>query len=96
MTCTRAETEEQVIEEYTDNMAEGIQSLIFIFNPDYIVLGGDISQYSDVFSKGLSARIFGNNEFYKEGDVKILFSSLKDDSNILGAAILPVLDKLGF
>lgn len=85
----------QVIEEYIDNLAEGIQNLIFIFNPDYIVIGGDISQYSNIFSSGLSERIFGNNEFYKEGDVTILFSNLKEDSNILGAALLPVSDRYG-
>jgi predicted NBD/HSP70 family sugar kinase len=86
----------EVIEEYIDNLAEGIQSLIFIFSPDYIVIGGDISEYSNIFSSALSKRIFGNNEFYKEGDVKILFSSLKNDSNILGAALIPILDSFGF
>jgi predicted NBD/HSP70 family sugar kinase len=86
----------QVIEEYIDNLAEGVQSLIFIFNPDYIVIGGDISKYSVIFSSKLSSRIFGNNEFYKEGDVKILFSGLGSDSNILGAAMIPILDSFGF
>lgn len=86
----------QTIEQYIENLAEGIQSLIFIFNPDYIVIGGDISQFSDVFNSKLSGRIFGNNEFYKEGDVKILFSGLRGDSNILGAALIPILDSFGF
>ncbi|SKA73521.1 Sugar kinase of the NBD/HSP70 family, may contain an N-terminal HTH domain [Clostridium sp. USBA 49] len=85
-----------VIEEYIDNLAEGIQNLIFIFNPDYIVIGGEISKYSDIFSKKLSNKVFNSNEFYKEGDVNILFSSLGDDSNILGAALIPILDKFGF
>lgn len=86
----------EVIEEYIDNLAEGIKNLIFIFDPDYIVIGGDISEYSAIFSRKLSGKIFGNDEFYKEGDVKILFSSLKNDSNILGAALIPVLDNFGF
>jgi predicted NBD/HSP70 family sugar kinase len=85
-----------VIEEYIDNLAEGIQNLIFIFNPDYIVIGGEISKYSDIFSKKISNKVFNSNEFYKEGDVNILFSSLGDDSNILGAALIPILDKFGF
>lgn len=86
----------EVVEQYIDNLAEGIQNLIFIFNPDYIVIGGDISKYSKIFSEKLSGRIFESNEFYKEGDVKILFSSLRDDSNILGAALIPVMDSFGF
>jgi predicted NBD/HSP70 family sugar kinase len=86
----------QVVEEYIDNLAEGIQSLIFIFNPDYIVIGGEISKYSDILNKKLDDKILNNNEFYKEGDVRILFSSFGSDSNILGAALIPILDSLGF
>ena len=85
-----------VVGEYMDSLAEGIQSLIFIFNPDYIVIGGEISKYSDIFSEKLSGKIFGNNEFYNEGDVNILFSSLGNDSNILGASLIPILDNFGF
>jgi predicted NBD/HSP70 family sugar kinase len=85
----------KVIEEYIDNLAEGIESLVFIFNPDYIVIGGEISKSSGVFSQKLSNKIFSNNEFYSEGDASILFSSLGEDSNILGASLIPVLDSFG-
>lgn len=86
----------QVVEEYIEDLAEGIQSLIFIFNPDYIVIGGEISRYSDILNQKLSDRIFNNNEFYKEGDVSILFSCFGSDSNILGASLIPILDNFGF
>lgn len=86
----------QVVEEYIDNLAEGIQSLVFIFNPDYIVIGGEISKYSHIFNEKLTNKIFNNNEFYKEGDVSILFSSFGSDSNILGASLIPILDSFGF
>lgn len=85
----------KVVEEYIDNLSEGIESLVFIFNPDYIVIGGEISKYSEVLSQKLSDKIFSNNEFYNEGDVSILFSSLGDDSNILGASLIPVLNSFG-
>lgn len=85
-----------VIEEYIDNLAEGIESLIFIFNPDYIIIGGEISRYSNILKHRLSSKIFNNNEFYKEGDVNILFSSLGSDSNILGASLIPILNSFGF
>lgn len=85
----------KVVEEYIDNLSEGIESLVFIFNPDYIVIGGEISKYSEVLSQKLSDKIFSNNEFYREGDVSILFSSLGDDSNILGASLIPVLNSFG-
>jgi predicted NBD/HSP70 family sugar kinase len=86
----------QVVKEYLEILTEGIQSLVFIFNPDYIIIGGEISKYSDIFSQRLSSMILSNNEFYKDGDVNILFSSLGDDSNILGASLIPILDSFGF
>lgn len=86
----------QVVEEYIDYLAEGIESLIFIFNPDYIVIGGEISKHSDILKNKLSSKIFSNNEFYKEGDVTILFSNFGSDSNILGASLIPILDSFGF
>lgn len=85
-----------VMEDYIDNLAEGIQSLVFIFNPDYVAIGGEISKYSDILDDKLTNKIFNNNEFYKEGDVRILFSSFGSDSNILGASLIPILDSFGF
>jgi predicted NBD/HSP70 family sugar kinase len=86
----------EAVEEYINYLAEGIQSLIFIFNPDYMVIGGEISRYSNIFSHKLSSKIFSGNEFYKEGDVSILFSCFGSDSNILGAALIPIMDSFGF
>lgn len=86
----------QVIDRYIENLAEGIGNLIFIFNPDYIVIGGEISEYSDIFQNKLTKRIFSNNAFYNEGDVEILFSKLGTDSNILGAALIPIIEGFGF
>jgi predicted NBD/HSP70 family sugar kinase len=86
----------QTVQDYIENLAHGIQNLIFIFNPDYIVLGGEISKYASIFSQELSNKVFGSNEFYNEGDVSILFSSLGSDSNILGASLIPILDSFGF
>lgn len=81
-----------IVEQYIQDLAEGIQNLIFIFNPDYIIIGGYISKFSDVFQKKLTSRIFEKNEFYSEGDVNIVFSLLGKDSNILGASLIPILE----
>ncbi len=86
----------KVIEQYIEDLAEGIQNLIFIFNPDYIVVGGDISKYSNIFQDKISDRIFEKNEFYSKGDVNILFSLLGNDSNILGASLIPILENFKF
>lgn len=81
-----------IIEQYIKDLSEGIQNLIFIFNPDYIIIGGDISNFSHVFQEKITSRIFEKNEFYSEGDVNIIFSLLGKDSNILGAALIPILE----
>ncbi|MFL0268679.1 ROK family protein [Candidatus Clostridium radicumherbarum] len=86
----------KVMNRYLEDLAEGIGNLIFIFNPDYIVIGGEISKYSSIFQDKLIELIFKNNEFYKIGDVEILFSSLGEDSNILGAALIPIFQSFGF
>lgn len=86
----------KVIERYIEDLAEGIGNLNFIFNPDYIVIGGEISKYSNIFEEKLKNKIFNSNEFYSEGDVEILFSTLEGNSNILGAALIPILEGFGF
>lgn len=84
----------RVMERYLEDLAEGIGNLIFIFNPNYIVIGGEISKYSKIFQDKLVEIIFNNNEFYKKEDVEILFSTFGEDSNILGAALIPIFKAL--
>jgi predicted NBD/HSP70 family sugar kinase len=84
----------KVMERYLEDLAEGIGNLIFIFNPNYIVIGGEISKYSNIFQDKLVEIIFNNNEFYKKEDVEILFSTFGEDSNILGAALIPIFKAL--
>lgn len=87
---------QKIVEQYIDNLAEGIQNLIFILNPEYIVIGGEISRFKDVFHGMLKKKIFDNNAFYEDGDVDILFSKLGKDSNVIGAALIPVLETYGY
>jgi predicted NBD/HSP70 family sugar kinase len=84
------------IENYIEYLAEGIQNLVFIFNPEYIVIGGEISKYPEIFEKKLLLNLFSNNEFYKQNDISILFSSLGSNSNILGASLIPILNTYNF
>lgn len=86
----------EVMNRYLEDLTEGIGNLIFIFNPDYIVIGGEVSKYASIFQEKLNELIFKNNEFYKAGDVEILFSSLGEDSNILGAALIPIFQSFDF
>jgi predicted NBD/HSP70 family sugar kinase len=80
--------------EYFDNylniLAVGLQNIILVFDPDYIVLGGEISEFSQFYLDVLRGKVFEENKFYSKSDLKILPSSLQGDSSILGAALLPL------
>jgi predicted NBD/HSP70 family sugar kinase len=80
--------------EYFDNylniLAVGLQNIILVFDPDYIVLGGEISKFSQFYLDVLRGKVFEENKFYSKSDLKILPSSLQCDSSILGAALLPL------
>lgn len=81
---------EKCLNNYLNNLASGIQNIVLIFDPHYIVLGGEISGYSDVYLDSLKDKIFDENEFYNRGDFKLFPSRLKRNSSILGAALLPI------
>lgn len=82
-------------EKYLDYLAVGIQNIILIMDPHYIVIGGDISNYEEFLLPPLKDRIFKDNNFFSEDDLKLLTSRFKEDSSIIGAAILPI-EKLFF
>ncbi|KHD35456.1 ArsR family transcriptional regulator [Clostridium acetobutylicum] len=81
---------EKCLNNYLNNLASGIQNIVLIFDPHYIVLGGEISGYADVYLDSLKDKIFDQNEFYNRGDFKLFPSRLKRNSSILGAALLPI------
>lgn len=85
----------KVLEDYIKYLSVGIVSILFMFNPSDIIIGGEISKYSNIILEKLKENIFRDNSFYKEEDINIIFSSLGTDSNIIGAAYIPIIEKLG-
>lgn len=80
-----------VWEEYLNYLAVGIQNIILILDPHYIVIGGEISQYEEILEH-LKEKVFIKNNFYNENDTKIMTSTLKGNASILGASLLPLQD----
>lgn len=72
---------------YLNALAVGIQNIIIIFDPHYVVIGGEVSEFADYFLENLKGKIFVENSFYTKHDLEIFSSKLKKDSSILGAAI---------
>lgn len=91
--CSGSSSAQEVLNEYIDSLSAGLQNLMNIFDPDYIVIGGEISKY-DFLLPVLCKKVFSNNAFYIERDVEILFSSLGENSSILGASLIPIEEAL--
>ena len=83
----------EVFDEYLDYLAIGIRNIILIQDPHYVVIGGVISSFEEFFLKPLHEKVFIDNNFYTSDDLKVIWSTLKQDGYILGASLLP-LDKI--
>ncbi|OHD75677.1 MAG: hypothetical protein A2V99_11425 [Spirochaetes bacterium RBG_16_67_19] len=79
----------KIWERYLDYLAIGISNLLLCYDPHYVVIGGEISQFDELLLEPLKKRIFARNKFYKGDDLEILISSLKDNAAVLGAGLLP-------
>ncbi|MBZ4666904.1 MAG: hypothetical protein PWP07_144 [Epulopiscium sp.] len=91
----RNQTEARAVwEEYLNYLAVGIQNIILILDPHYIVIGGEISRYDEILEP-LKEKVFIENTFYSKQDIKIMTSTLKGNASLLGASLLP-LQKLFF
>jgi predicted NBD/HSP70 family sugar kinase len=80
----------EVFDGYLDHLAIGIQNIILIQDPHYVIIGGILSLFEEFFLEPLQEKVFVENSFYDRADVKIMCSTLKEDASILGASLLPL------
>ena len=74
-----------IIEEYTDYLAEGVLNYCNIFRPDRIVIGGGISYVPEIIEI-VKNKCYKQNYGYKNSDkVEIIPAKLKNDAGIMGA-----------
>lgn len=79
----------EIFDEYLDYLALGIQHIILIQDPHYVIVGGDLSRFEEYFLEPLKAKILVENSFYDNSTVEIICSTLKEDAFVLGASLLP-------
>ena len=70
----------KVLSEYLDILAIGIKSLVYVLDPDVIVLAGGITKDGDLFIDELRKRV--------NMDVKLEISTLQNEAGAYGAAML--------
>lgn len=82
------EVAETVFQEYIKYLGDGIISVLYIFRPEVISIGGGISQASQLW-RPLMEYIAANSNWKKrDKQVKICKATLGNDAGIIGAAYL--------
>ena len=76
-----------VVHSYRKTLGRFLGSLNSIFNPDFFVLGGGVSQQPLIY-EGLGDLAL-QNSYVQSAPIQIYQSQLGDSSGVLGAAFLP-------
>lgn len=74
---------------YLNYLVRGVNNIILAFDPHYIIIGGEISEFGERLLKPLRSRIFKENTYYKKDDLEILISRFKENASMIGVALLP-------
>lgn len=77
-------------ESYVDYMIRGLHTVVAMYDPHYIIIGGSIAEYPQHLLPPLMKGLFKAATFYTRNDTYILVSELRKDAFILGAALLPL------
>ncbi len=74
---------------YLNYLVRGVNNIILAFDPHYLIIGGEISEFGERLLKPLRSRIFQENTYYKKDDLEILISRFKENASMIGVALLP-------
>ena len=80
---------EKVLDQYTDYLAEGIASVINLFQPAYLCIGGGVSRAGDALLIPVREKV--KKLRYSQSAKKntnIILAKLNNDAGIIGAALL--------
>ncbi len=90
----KSEEGQKIIEKYTFYLSVVIKNLIFTYNPEKLIISGEISKYSNYFLKKLIENVYAEDHIFYRGKETLVFSNYSGESNIIGAAIFALVDKM--
>ena len=77
-----------IIKEYVSNLEAGIASLVEIFEPEIIALGGSFSYYENILLEPLKQELDkSKSRVLKRVKPKIVIAKYKNDAGIIGVTI---------
>ena len=84
----RNEVIQRVLDNYLENVAEGLANLINMYDVEMLVIGGSLSNYGEKFLPKLKTKVA--NKLYNQYtyDLNLKVTTLKNDAGIIGAALL--------
>ena len=80
---------QEVVDEYIEYLACGIVTIINIFQPEVLCIGGGVSNEGDFLMKPLLEKVF-KDQYTRDNEKKtqIKIAALGNDAGIIGAAVL--------
>lgn len=84
----------EIIKEWIEAMTDGLASLIYIFNPKTIIIGGGVTGQGQYFLDKINASLIKKIGPNFKKDLEIKFAELGNNAGMLGASYL-LLKKLG-
>ena len=84
------EVGKEIVDEYISYLASGIATIINIFQPNVLSIGGGVCGEKDYLLKPLKEQVFSQtytkSDISKQTEIKI--AELGNDAGIVGAAVL--------
>ena len=83
-----------LVEQEASYLGQGITSIIHLFSPEHVVMGGGLSQAFDLLEPGIHA-VTRSEAMVPFKDVRVVQAELGDNSGLVGAAAM-MLERLSF
>lgn len=79
---------QNVLDKYLENLSEGLANVVNMYDPEMLVIGGGLSEYSEEFMYKLKPKIFSKLYNKDAHELSIKAASMRNDAGIIGASFL--------
>ncbi|MGL6107725.1 ROK family protein [Romboutsia sp.] len=79
------ESMKNIVDEWIEDVAHGIISLVHIFNPEIVIIGGAVSEQKELFVNKVEALVKENGMENFVKNLEIEAAKLKNDAGLVGA-----------